>query len=272
MVENLPKIMYWGLHFSRHAPGLLHLTSASALDAVARRRLHHQILIGAHHKILTVFFGRVFRIFSTGSFRSISRGRGASVNYTADIIIDHHSDFAMERIRGGVRGIHVRRDPRDLIVSSAFYHQKSNESWLHIPVAAFGGQTYQERIKSLSSFEDTLLFEIDYSAGEDVQSLLKWNYNNNNSIFSELKYEDLVSENGDEVFSSTISTWDISNRDKKLLVGLFRYFSVGNPGFKGVRHARNPEAGQWRRHFTPAVERRFAEVFPDAVARLGYAD
>lgn len=268
-MTNIRKSFYWTTHFLRNAPSLfVNVALVATLFRVSKTQ-SPKILIGTHHKILTVFFGRVFKIFSIITNRTISRGRGNSIDYNNDIIIDHHSDFIFDRIKTDVCGIHVRRDPRDLLVSSAFYHQKSNEDWLHVPQEQFGGLTYQEKIKSIDTMEDKLLFEIENSSGEGIRSLLRWRYESKN--FYEAKYEDLVSENGDRVFAAIVQDWSITEREKRLLVGLFRYFSIGNPGFKGNKHARNPEAGQWRRHFTPKVEKRFAEVFPDALARLGYA-
>ncbi len=139
-------------------------------------RRQPKILVGTHHKVLTVYMGRVFRTFASASCRNFSRGRHNRVDYTADILLDSHSQFDFTRLSEPYVGMHVRRDPRDVIVSCAKYHLTSQEEWLHIPRADLSGKTYQEHLRELPTLDEQLLFELDNAGGLVVRHMLEWNY------------------------------------------------------------------------------------------------
>ena len=150
--------LYWGAHISRNSPGLAFNISRSFVgNYIFSRRINKHILLATHHKILTVFLGRVFRCFALASNRTISQGQGRQVKYDCDIVHDHHSDFDFSVFGHTWVDIHVRRDPRDLLVSAAFYHQRADESWLHVPREDFGGRSYCEYICSMETIRSTCL-------------------------------------------------------------------------------------------------------------------
>lgn len=47
------------------------------------------------------------------------------------------------------RGLHLIRDPRDVILSGMHYHLRAPEKWLHDPEPDYGGLSYQEKLNSL---------------------------------------------------------------------------------------------------------------------------
>lgn len=103
-------------------------------------------MIGAHHKtgtfwMLTVF-SAVASYYDLKFCRLENKAylRGSSGNF--DIFLDYHSKFDFEKPYD-YKGLHIIRDPRDVIVSGCFYHTKSSEKWLHIKRKDFGGLTYQ---------------------------------------------------------------------------------------------------------------------------------
>lgn len=260
--------LFWSGHIIRNAPSLVPAIVSAALAArIASGRDPAIICIGTHHKVLTVFLSRVFRSFAAITGRQYSIGTGAEIDYQSSVLIDHHSAFLRDAIRSPFCGLHVTRDPRDLVVSSAFYHTKSSEAWLHKPMDVFEGKTYQEMILSLPNTEARLIFEIDNAAGFGIREMLNWQPC---PEISEVRYDQLVTPKGDRVFSALIAPWPLALDEKRLLVELFRYFSLGNPGARQTRHIRNAASGQWRAHFTPAVISHFHNRFPDAVERLGY--
>ena len=267
--QDVSQMLYWSSHIVRNAP---HLGLSSARVALPRYTLsppdRRKILVGTHHKVLTVFLGRVFRVFALLTNRSYDRGMGEALDYTRDVLIDHHSQFGFDRLLPGWRGLHVVRDPRDLLVSAANYHTRSSESWLHEPKAEFGGRTYQQTVNALGTLEERMLFELDHVTGEDIRAMLAWRFGRPQML--ELRYEKLVGQGATAYFGDAVRAWSLPPAEHRLLVELFGYFSIGNPGAKGNRHIRNANSGQWRKHFTPRVEARFAQMFPDAVAKLGY--
>jgi hypothetical protein len=269
--ERLTSSMYWMAHLAGNAPGLLADCAVSyAWRRVVPKPVQPRLLIGTHHKVLTVFLGRVFRAFAMVANRSVSQGRGAEVDYRCEILLDHHSEFDLSRVAPPYAGLHVVRDPRDLLVSATFYHQVSDEPWLHVAQPEFSGRTYQQQINSLHDMESRLLFELDHSSGMNIEQMLAWS--GGKPGFAELRYDELVGAAGAETFDRMLDSWNLERRDARVLSGLFRYFSLDGAGARNNRHIRNADTGQWRKHFTPAVQAKFDARFPDAARRLGFAD
>jgi hypothetical protein len=213
--------------------------------------------------------GHVFRDFARITDRHISVGMGDEVDYSADVIFDHHSQFDFSRVDFDYVGAHFRRDPRDLVISAGFYHKHSSEPQLHVPHEEFGGKTYQEYVNSLKSMEDVFLFELDHSAGLNIRHMLEWDYNRG---FLEFKFEELVTPAGGRVFRKGIDHWPLSKSEKSLLENLFNSHSVfGGEGNKNKHHVRDPRSKQFQEHFTEKLQGEFGARFAEAPSKLGYA-
>lgn len=261
--------LYWAGHILRHSPALFWHVSRSAVSGRLKRQDDAlKICVGTHHKVLTVLMARVFRVFAVTTGRQYSYGTGAQLDYTADVLIEHHSEFDWSLVDGPIAGLHIIRDPRDLLVSAAFYHMKGTEAWLHVPRDDLDGRSYYQHVSELSGTEERLLFEIDNSGGNNVRQMLDWVPHEG---ISETRYDELVGEGAIDAFEAAVDSWPIPAHERRLLVDLFRYFSLGGAGAMSNKHIRNASSGQWREQFTPAVVERFDDVFPDAVERLGYA-
>jgi hypothetical protein len=268
-MKKIYSYFVWGLKISVNAPSL----GILLFKTMVKRRFCSndksvQICIGTHHKVLTVLFARIFRVFAATTFRTYSLGRGSELDLKKDILIDHHSEFEFSKLQKLICGLHVRRDPRDLLVSAAFYHMKSSEKWLSIVDEKYGNISYQEYTNSLPNMESRLLFELDNSAGKNIRDIVEWK---GHMDICELKYEDLVASNGIEVFKSHIQKWPIQSYEKELIVKLFSFFSLSGPGAKMAgKHIRNAKSGQWQVHITKAVDVKFNSLFPKALEKLGY--
>lgn len=260
--------LYWAGHIARNAPSL---GVKSIPLAIARRTLKPppatKIVIATHHKVLTVFLSRVFRSFAAITGRSYDLGPGKKLDLSKQVLIDHKSTINFASLPEDTFGLHVLRDPRDVLVSSSFYHTKSREAWLHQPIEKFGGRTYQQEINALASVEERILFEIREATGNNIRSMLAWDYGREG--IAEMRYDQLVGEGATANFAQAIEVWPLTDREKRLLAGLFDYFSLAGPGTNS-KHVRNPKPGQWREHFTPRVEAAFREAFPDAIEKLGF--
>jgi hypothetical protein len=228
-----------------------------------------KILVGTHHKVLTKYLTRVFSAFAAASRRSLSSGTGDRVDYGSDILIDHHSQFDFSKVNQPFVGVHVRRDPRDLLISAARYHLTSQEKWLHEPSEKLGGKTYQEYLRALPTLEEQLLFEIDGAGAFDIRQMLNWPYGM--SGIAEWRYEDMVTYDGlQKNVKHVLAGWPLSALERRVLSGLFLHYSVYGRGSRGYKHIRNPRPSQWKERFSERVHDRFKEVFPGALERLGY--
>lgn len=236
---------------------------------LASRPRRPQLLVGTYHKVLTVFFLNIFKEFARFTGRTITSGQGHDLDYGCDVLRNTHSDFQWDKVAPGAAGLHVIRDPRDLIVSAANYHVRSAEPWLHLPREIFGGRSYQEAISALPNLEDRLIFEMDHSSGRVIETMLAWDYQRPG--FAELHYEELVAPGGDRVFADAVEGLPITRLEKSALVRLFRFYSIGGSGSKGLKHIRNPASGQWRSAFTPRALEHFHNRFPGGLEKLGYS-
>ena len=227
-----------------------------------------KIFVGTHHKVLTNYFRRIFLVYSFASGRRFSLGRHFELDVSADIIFDHHSESNLSRI-GDVIGLHVRRDPRDLIVSCAHYHVVAQEPWLDVPCDEFGGLSYRDKISSYASLQDRMLFEIDHVGGYNIKNMIDWSYDKRG--IAELKYEDIVQTGGRSISSQLEQLQGLTNMEQILLSNLAIVFSSTGP-FKHRKHIRDVRTAQWREAFTDTVTQRFASAFPTALDTLGYRE
>lgn len=253
----------------RDEPTLVGAAGPAAIGHLAgRARRRPSMLVGTHHKVLTVYLSKTFLLFGGVTGRRVSIGRGPDTDASAAIVLDHHSQFDPDLLDGRRFGLHVRRDPRDLLVSAAHYHRRATEPQLLRPRRELGGRSYQDHVNALATFEEVLLFELDHSAGRNVRDMVEWDYES--SPLTELRYEDLVTPSGGEVLAAAIADWPIPRRERTMLVRAFDHYSAFGGGHRRKTHIRDPRAGQWSEHFTPAVRAAFDTRFPDAVERLGY--
>ena len=63
------------------------------------------------------------------SFHSLKYFNGTQENapQNFDVFLQHHAKFDFLKLGESYRGIHIIRDPRDIIISGCFYHQQSKE-------------------------------------------------------------------------------------------------------------------------------------------------
>lgn len=204
---------------------------------------------------------------------------------------------------GELRGFHVIRDPRDILVSAYFSHLHSHPigEWKELG-------PHRERLQSLSK-EDGLLAELD-SRAREFSHLLAWDYQRENIL--ELRMRALTSrpyKGFVEIFRFLDSVDDRPFSARSQAAFLARYvtnrirgktgFNMGSPvrmeripaekllgivfdnrfeklsggrkkGEGDVKsHFRKGIAGDWRNHFTPKLERIFKERHGELLVQLG---
>lgn len=266
MLSNLTKILRGAFTCSVKAPSM----SARILRLSAELALQKQttkILVGTHHKVLTVFMGRVFRAYSLLSRRSFSMGMGDTLDYQRNVLLDHHSHFNLDRFSEPFILLHFVRDPRDVVVSSMRYHQVSDEDWLHIPRKEFGGRSYQDKIRSLTSASQKLIFEMNQESGKTIMDMSNPSMTEVDCIT--LRYEKLVCPDGYLYFAEKLSSSDLKNSEINLLACLFRVFAYDGPLVNSA-HVRDPRPSQWKEFFDPATAAEFEMLYGEELHRLGY--
>jgi len=199
------------------------------------------------------------------------------------------------------RGVHVIRDPRDMIVSAYFSHR--NKHWFKPGTEA---HAHQERLRQVSK-EEGLALEIAFSE-RYLRPMAEWDYNMPHVL--ELKFEEVTARPYESVLQmfSFLGLLDeeewpwwqqlidtprfVWNRLTRRWGGFGRWPRHTIPAEKlqcivhdlqFARLARRPKGqedpkshyrkgqpGDWRNHFTPALVEAFKARYPGLVSQLGY--
>ena len=232
-----------------------------------REEIGAPILVGTHHRAGTVWMADVFRgVCSTLDLRFFS-ARQDDVPRDFDVFVHEHSRFRFSDLPEH-RGLHMIRDPRDVIVSGCFYHQTSAEEWLHERRPEYGGMTYQERLRGYSTFEDQLLFEMQEVGSHTLHEMLSWDYSKAN--FWEAKYEELIVDVELTLFRQVFEFLNFPHKVMPQCLKIVDQRSIWSATVFNRRHVRSGAAGQWKTYFNETHRRRFSELFGDALVQLGY--
>jgi lipopolysaccharide transport system ATP-binding protein len=177
--------------------------------------------------------------------------------------------LGLEKVRSPRRILHVRRDPRDVLVSVYFSLKLSHS-------ARPEHEDWQEKLQTLSEEDGLLLLT------EEENLLPLWipildSYREKGETEGclALEFAEIVTNPYLHVKSYLESAGlDVDTqwlRDT-LEARSFERLSGGRmPGQENVRHHyRKGTTGDWRNHFTPRVKERFRENYGPALVRLGY--
>ncbi len=236
------------------------------------RRKPPLILIGTHHKAGTHWLAGIFRSIAETFSLQLLEGDQPAALQDNELFFQDHSVFDLASI-GRYRGIHMIRDPRDIIVSGCFYHLRAEEEWLHIPRQRYGGLSYVEKINSFQSMQEKLLFEMEHIGVLTLNDMLSWNYKNKQ--FLEIKYEELINDQELTGFRRIFEFLQkgrtpLSSAPLDELLSLAHDNSLFSGKVEDGDHVRSGETSQWHRYFDQALSQRFLELFGDILIRLGY--
>jgi len=185
----------------------------------------------------------------------------------AGLVCYTNADF--HAVRGQpVRGVHVIRDPRDLLVSAYFAHAHSH------PVGGWPELSQFREVLSSSSVEEGLLLELDFCENvfEDMRS---WPRAVEGVL--EMKFEDLVAHPIVE-FRRFVRQFELDPEpaletvDRVVEAHSFDRLSGGRaPGDEDRRnHYRKGQPGDWRLYFSPALRWAFERRYGDLLRRYEY--
>jgi|GEM_PF-266231 len=237
---------------------------------IAQQTLSQPILIAAHHKAGTNWLSSIFHsICDRFNFRMLE-GESPDNSESFDVFLQDHSVFKESLLSENFRGVHMIRDPRDVIISGCFYHQKADESWLKIKRKRYGGLSYQEKLNSFDSFSDKLLFEMEGISLITIKDMWAWNYAQ--ASFHEVKYEDLIHDTDLQHFQQMFASLGIG---QEALMPHLLEVARDNSLFSGKvasTHVRSGSARQWPQYLDAKLKRRFLELFGDVLIDLAYEE
>ncbi len=200
------------------------------------------------------------------------------------------------RQRGSLRGFHVIRDPRDILVSGYFSHRYSHPVTVHNRERM---AVWRQQLAELPSVEEGLLRELEFAA-DNFANLAAWSYQQPD--IHEVRYEALIADPLVQFgqifrflgFTTPRHGWgELADRlwRRYSMRPLRRSTSLPQPllrrildnhaferksggrarGEEDVRHHyRKGVAGDWRNYFTPRVVAAFKDRYGPLLLQLGY--
>lgn len=265
-----------GVNLSRNFNSLKLFLNGKLREIKAANRIHQgcvlpqRILVGTHHKTGSVWLHSIFETICNTHSLVYYLGKQEHLPEYFDVFFQSHSWFDLDALDFPFRGVHMIRDPRDVIISGCFYHQVSQEEWLHQPRNDLQGLTYQQKINSYDNLDDQILFEMEHVGAETLNEMLNWDYNQD--TFYELRYEDLIGDTELVLFHKVFVHLGFPGQVIPSLLAIAYNKSIfsGEQGLSS--HVRSGKIAQWKSYFRPVHKERFLALFGNALIRLGYEE
>lgn len=269
------------------------------------RRIFHSprpqnpIFVFCYHKCGTVLLAKTFsRICARFGWQFAEvYGLCTWLPRQYDVVLLSHSLIKKELLARPYVGVHLVRDPRDIIVSGYLYHSRCSEPWctstdldLHgdlifpkIPtfmataavekqvkyLQSLNGKSYQENLRCRSQ-EEAILFEMEGYSGWTIRNMMDWDYGDAH-IF-EIKFEDMLTGYC-EVFARIFAWFNFTEGQKSAameLAEIENYSSMSNAQKRANPHISSGRISKWQSYFTEKHKRRFRELFGTVLQDLGY--
>ncbi len=248
------------------------------------------------HKCLTVYFKRVFLGVASLhrlEWRKITRKdlnqaalselrescKARAMVFHADDVTDR----GRQKYFPGIKGSHVIRDPRDLVISSAFYHHICGEEWCQLAVERIlppgtieklvrdfsmkepgEGDSYQSYLRK-HNMEESFIIEM-LRMTKVFKALKNWDYQNPD--FIELRYEEIIG-NEKETFARIFRHYEFPRSWIRTGTNFADLFSLGQKE-GNIKHVRSGKIAQWKEVFTPRMKDLFKEYQGDLLIHLDY--
>lgn len=229
-----------------------------------------KIFVGTHHKAMTTYFRAVLRILAFGLNEKYETSFMDLPSAKTRIFLSAHSMTNLNEL-GPYRGIHIMRDPRDMIVSSYHYHKWTNENWVHVPDN--DGVTYQEKLQAVDKTEG-LFMTIRHFIFFSRETLENWDLDDPNIM--EVKYDDLMGENRDQVYFRMFKFLGLEGKALELSIRLMRLFEAGKrsriskDSVNERAHIRSGKSEQWKKELEPGHIAYIEKELGHILDKFGY--
>ena len=228
------------------------------------------MFVATHHKSMTTYFSAVLRFLAIGLGIRYQVINLEEPDPQTRLFLSGHGKMNLERIRP-YRGVHVMRDPRDMIVSGYHYHKWTTEDWVHRPDE--NGRSYQQKILEASQ-EDGLFMEINHFIFFYREVLEAWNMDDPDIL--EVSYEALMGSERDTYYDRIFTHLGFEGEEHRLAIRLMHLFEAKNRRTKKTdmlmqkSHVRSGKSGQWREMLSDAHLAYIEEELGSVLQKFGY--
>ena len=266
---------------------------------LGRPRLDRPLLICCHHKVGTILLKSVFRdlcLWFGWRFEVVAGTAIAPAPSTDVAVLVHSRIEQLEAARRPFYAVHVRRDPREVLVSGYLYHQHTNERWCvereagrdwsrspKIPASesyrseewkrryleSLDGTSYQEVLRGLPQ-QEGLRFEMSHRTAWTIEHMQ--GLHSSGLVDLDVRLEDAMAD-FDATFDTLFAAAGLSTVQRRAALQIARRHDLGRKPTEAVAampHVHDPHPERWRRYLDADLQASFVQRFPDAVRQLGY--
>lgn len=226
--------------------------------------------VSTHHKVMTTYFNAVLRLLGWGLRSNYQQVNLEQPDPGSRLVLSAHGKLDLPALKP-YRGVHVMRDPRDMIVSGYHYHLWTREKWVHRPDEH--GVSYQQKLRAKDK-RDGLFMEIDHFIFFYRSILETWDLNDPDIL--EVTYEDLMGDQREMLYEKLFSHLGYSGKELKVATGLMRLFEANSRTGRRKNvvspksHVRSGKSGQWREELEPDHISYIEQELGGVLRKFGY--
>lgn len=227
-------------------------------------------LFGTFHKTGTIWMMQMLYEFSVlGKYQFVGVAmrdiKESDIRGDVNLLFDYQSKFSDPlNLVSSSKGIIVIRHPKDQIISATRYHEVSSEEWLHVPRSELGGMTYQEKLLSLDTWKDKVLFEMRAESRRNTNLMKLFS----DDRFIKIKYEDLV--DGYPYPACLDDIYNHLNFDPQQREWFTESYQKTHMVNTSSDHIIDGSTGQWQTLWPTELDITYQRIFGDAESQLGY--
>lgn len=278
------------------------------LHAIKRRtrQLQYQreklpIYIFTHHKTGTVLATNVLKEVSDLLGLKFCRVYGYCDETPSgfDVVVFEHSLVSDKILSSDFKGIHIVRDPRDVLVSGYQYHRRTKELWCNTNPVTIGltddikfpfvpyscehkslqwKKKYLEGLNGLS-YKDNLLrldikeglaFELERYASWTIEDMASWNYRLHHIL--EVKMEDIL-KSYDSVFTQIFEHLGFGSKLRKRALEIAMSHDLNRMSESEIqanKHIQSTNPSKWKNMLDDEALRIFNEKYGESLEKIGY--
>jgi hypothetical protein len=228
------------------------------------------MFVATHHKSMTTYFSAVLKLLGMGlgiPYEIIHLEEPAE---ETRLFLSAHGKMDLAHLRP-YRGVHIVRDPRDMIVSGYHYHKWTAEDWVHRPDDT--GRSYQQKLLAANQ-EDGLFMEINHFIFFYRDLLEQWNMDDPDLF--EVSYESLMGPERNQLYNQIFTHLGFEGEEHAFAIRLMHLFEAKNRKSKKAgevaqeSHVRSGKSGQWKDILTTDHIQYIEEELGPVLRKFGY--